>query len=129
MATTDQIRIVRALIPDTEAVFGDGDDETLFSDTEIADYVTAGSNSVLRAAALACLAIGTSEALISKRIRTQDLQTDGPAMSDAMVKKATLLFKRADEEDAKAEAGYFDIIDYGEGWRTVPELTEWNWGY
>ena len=129
MATADQIRIVRVLIPDAELVFGEGDDETLFSDTEIADFVTAGSNSVLRAAALACLAIGTSEALISKRIRTQDLQTDGPAMSDAMVKKATLLFKRADEEDAKAEIGYFDIIDYGEGWTAVPELTEWNWSH
>jgi len=129
MATAEQIRIIRALIPDTEAIFGDGDDETLFTDTEIGDYFTAGGSNILRAAALACLAIGTSEAIISKVIRTQDLQTNGPAVAAAMAKKAELLFDRADAEDRATDRGYFDIVDYGEGWKPVPELTEWNWSY
>lgn len=124
------VDIVRTLIPDTEAVFGDSGDETLFTDDDIGNFLIAGGNSVLRAAGLACLAIGTSEALISKKIRTQDLQTDGPAVADAMVKKAALLFARADAVDAKADEGYFDIVDYGEGWGPYPpELTEWNWSY
>jgi len=127
MATEDQIRITRVLIPDTEEVFGVGEDETLFSDDDIADFISAGGNSVLRAAGLACLAIGTSEALISKKIRTQDLQTDGPAVADAMQKKAALLFKRADDEASAIDASYFDIIDFGEGWGDTPELTEWTW--
>jgi len=126
----DAVEIVRTLIPDTEAVFGDSGDETLFTNDEINNFLVAGGNSVLRAAGLACLAIGTSEALISKKIRTQDLQTDGPAVADAMVKKSALLFARADAEEAKADEGYFDIVDYGEGWGPYPpELTEWNWGY
>lgn len=125
MATADQIRIIRVLIPDTELVFGAGENEALFSDGDITDFFSAGGNSVLRAAGLACLAIGTSEALISKKIRTQDLQTDGPAVAEAMRKKAELLFKRADDEQAVVDATYFDIINFGEGWLAEPELTEW----
>lgn len=123
MATPTEI--VRVLIPDTEAVFGDSKNETLFSDDEIAMFLLAGSSSVLRAAGLACLAIGTSEALISKKIRTQDLQTDGPAVAESMRAKAALLFARADKEDDAANIGYFEIIDFGEGWGNPPELTEW----
>lgn len=118
------IDVVRTLIPDTEAIFGASSNETLFSDDDINNFLLAGGDSVLRATALACMAIGTSEALISKVIRTQDLQTDGARLSDAMVKKADALFKRADAEDAAAAVGYFDIIDFGEGWRYTPELTE-----
>lgn len=125
MATPDEIRITRTLIPDVETVFGEGGDETLFSDSEITDFITAGGSNVLRAAAFACLAIGTSEALISKRIHTQDLQTDGPAVAKAMLDKAALLFSRADADDAVLNIGYFELIDFGEGWGTYPpELTE-----
>jgi hypothetical protein len=124
MATADEIRITRTLIPDTEEVFGESEDETLFDDSEISDFVLAGGGSVLRAAGLACLAIATSEALISKKIRTQDLQTDGPAVADAMAKKASILFARADKEDANLASDYFQIINFGEGWGTWPELTE-----
>lgn len=123
-ATADDIRRVRVLIPDTEAVF---DGETMFSDTDIEDYIFLGGDNLLRAAGLACLAIGSSEALISKKIKTQDLQTDGPAVAAAMAAKAKALFDRADAEDAAKDVPYFDIIDYGEGWTTAPELTEWNW--
>lgn len=116
------VDVVRTLIPDTEAVFGDSGSETLFNDTDIGNFLLAGGNSVLRAAGLACLAIGTSEALISKVIRTQDLQTDGAKLSDAMVKKADLLFRRADKIELSEQA-YFQIVDYG--WGTYPpELTE-----
>ena len=128
--TTEDTRIIRTLIPDTEAVFGPAGDKTLFSDNEISDFYTAGSGSVLRAAALAVYAIATSEAMISKVIRTQDLQTNGATLSDALVKKGDALMKRADKIDDNESASYFQIINYRDGWGTYPpELTEWNWGY
>lgn len=125
MATPTEVAIVRSLIPDSEAVFGDAENETLFSDTEIGHFLSAGGGSVLRAAALANMAIATSEALISKKIRTQDLQTDGPAVANALVNKATILFQRADKEDATANMEFFQIVNFEEGWYPVhAELTE-----
>lgn len=123
-ATDAQLGIMRVLIPDTEEVF---DGETLFEDKDLQNYFTAGGGSVLRAAGLAVLAISNSEALISKVIGTQDLQTDGAKVAEAMRKNAQLLFDRADAEEAQADSFYFNVVDYGGTWER-PELTEWNWG-
>lgn len=117
-ATT--ILIIRTLIPDTETVF---DGTTLFTDTEIGHYYTAGRGSVLRAAGFAVLAIATSEAIISKVIRTQDLQTNGATLAEALRKQAETFFKRADAEDAIDGGFYFEIVDFQQGWGH-PELTE-----
>ncbi len=123
MAT--DIELVRTLIPDTEAIFGPSENETLFSDGDITNYLTVGGN-VLRAAGLAVYAIATSEALISKVIRTQDLQTDGAKVAEALMTKAKALMDRADVEDVQG-LSYFDIIDYGEGWSIYPpELTNYE---
>jgi hypothetical protein len=130
MATAEERTVVRTLIPDSEAVFGEAENETLFSDPEIDAFVIAGGNNLLRAAGLANLAIATSEALISKKIRTQDLQTDGPAVADALIKKAKELFALAAKQEDLANSDYFDIVNFREGWGTYPpELTEWNWNY
>jgi hypothetical protein len=119
MATVDEIRIIRTLIPDTEAVFGPTDNATMFTDTEIADFFTAGRDSVLRAAGLANYAIATSEALISKKIKTQDLQTDGPAVADSLIKKGDALLKQADTADSWD--GFQIVYPV---WGATPELTE-----
>lgn len=123
MITPDSVRQTRTMIPDTEAVF---DGETMFTDDEIEDFLAVGGGSVLRAAGYANLAIATSETLISKKIRTQDLQTDGPSVANALINKANALFIRADKEDSQAEQNYFDIIDFRESWLTRPELTSYG---
>jgi hypothetical protein len=124
MAT--DIEKVRVLIPDTEAVFNNGT-ETLFSDTEIDTYLAVAGGNVLRAAGFAIMAIATSEALISKVIKTQDLGTDGAKVAEAMRKNAEVLFARADAELLAADAFYINILDPGISY--PPELTEWNWSY
>lgn len=121
MAT--DVQKVRALIPDTEAAF---DGETMFSNEDIETYLEVAGGSVLRAAAYAVYAIATSEALISKIIRTQDLSTNGAGVAEALHKKAEALAKRADAEEASGDV-YYNIVDFG--WDERPELTEWNWGY
>lgn len=125
MAT--DIEKVRVLIPDLEAIY---EGTTLFEDSEIQIYLEVAGNSVLRAAGFAVLAIANSEALISKVIRTQDLQTDGAKVAEALGKQADRLFARADVEDNLSNGYFIDIIDYSDGWATAdPELTEWNWSY
>lgn len=113
MAT--DIEKVRVLIPDTEAIF---DGEKLFTDEDITTYLEISGGSVLLAASYAVLAIATSEVLISKVIRTQDLQTNGAAVAEALHKKAAALALRADKEDAF----YLDVITTEVMW--TPEGTE-----
>lgn len=125
MAT--DIEKVRILIPDNEEVY---DGEYLFSDDDITAYLEVAGDSVLRAAGYALLAVSTSEAIISKVIRTQDLQTDGAKVAEAMRKNAEKLFERADKEDELANGYFFEIVNYSDGWSSDnPELTEWNWGH
>ena len=114
---------MRVLIPDNEQIF-DGD--YLFSDPELETYLEVANGNVLRASAYAINAIATSEAMISKVIKTQDLSTNGAAVADALRLTAKQLLDRADAEDKMADAFYMQIIDYNPH-PAVPELTEWNW--
>ncbi len=56
-------------------------------------------NSVKRAAAASLEAISTSETLVSKKITTQDLSTDGPAVVKDLRERAKLLRQQADDAD------------------------------
>lgn len=79
---------------------------------------------IWRAAADALDAMGTSELLASKKIRSQDLSTDGPAVAAALYKKAAELRLRADEVDA-ADGSFFEVIP--NGWVPGPEGAEARW--
>lgn len=127
MAVTET-DLVRALIPDTDPVFGPNEDEYIFSDDDIKNYLTIANGNVLRAAGYAMIAVGNSEALINKVIKTQDLATDGSKVQDTWRKAGESLLARADKDDQKDALDYFEIVDFKEGWtRERPELTEWQW--
>lgn len=120
MAT--DIEKLRVLIPDGEQIY---DGEYLFSDEDLTILVEAARGSVLRAAGYAKIAIGDSEALISKVIQTQDLRTNGAAVAEAFRKSGEALLKRADQEDELDNGFYFNIVYPNQP--RVPELTEfWN---
>src|SRR5690606_24312534 len=55
--------------------------EPLFDDEQIGAFLTMEGGNVRLAAALALETIARSEVLVSKKIRTLDLQTDGPAVA------------------------------------------------
>lgn len=90
-------------------------DETspLFTDAQIQAFL-ALEGGVRRAAALALETIATSEALISKKIRTQDLSTDGPAVAAELRARAVAL--RAQQQKVEDEAGIgtfaFEVVNY-----------------
>lgn len=93
---------VRLLVPDNDSA------NYVFDDNEI-DAFLALEGDVRRAAALALETIASNEALTLKVIRLLDVQTDGRAVSDALLKRAEALRKQAD--DADAVGGAFDIAE------------------
>lgn len=93
---------VRLLATDTDA------DHAIFQDDEIDAFLAMESDSIKRAAATALDQIASSEALIQKRIKLLDLQTDGPAVAAELRKHAAELRKQADGEET---AGAFDYAE------------------
>lgn len=98
-APLDQVRL---LIADTE--------DEIFSDTELTNFLFMNRDSVKRAAADALDTIASSEALISKKLTTQDRSTDGPAVADALRKHADALRARAKEEEDTTEDDPFAMV-------------------
>lgn len=85
-------------VEDIRLLIGDLDPANqLFTDSQVEAFLRLGGGSAYRGAAEALRVIARSEVLISKKITTQDLSTDGPAV-------AAELRKQAAELDAKADA-------------------------
>lgn len=73
------------------------------------------SRGVFRAAASVLDAMATSEVLLAKVIKTQDLSTDGAKVAAELRAQAAALRSRADEEDAvlaEEEDSFFTIIPF-----------------
>lgn len=102
MDYTTPVGQVRLLIADVDT------SDQLISDTQLEGYLTLNDGSVRRAAADALEAIAASEVLVSKRIRTQDLQTDGPAVAKVLREQAATFRALADD----AEGGFVDVIEF-----------------
>lgn len=116
--TTD-IGRVRALVPDVEQTdfSGAGVPEYIFSDAHLTALVATsrgtGNPRILRAAASAIRAIAVSEGLISKVIKTEDLQTDGAKLASALLGAARQLEDTAQEEEEDDEDRYgFAVVDF-----------------
>jgi hypothetical protein len=117
---TDRGR-VRLLIPDTDV---HDPARVIFSDAEI-DALLALENANVRLAAAAGLdAIASNEALVSKKIKSQDMSTDGPAVAKELRERATELRRQVAEGDAD-DTGGFHIVEYDPyAWVTAAELAE-----
>lgn len=98
----------------------------LLSDDMITGLLVATDENVNRATARALRIIATSEVLVAKKIRTQDLSSDGPAV-------AAELRAQADEYDGRAdtEEGNLSFVGYvAPGPRVGLEAEEarrWPW--
>lgn len=105
---------VRLLICDVD------EGRLVFTGPQIDAFLALAGGNVLRAAAHAIDTNATNEALSSKVLRSQDVQTDGAKVADAMRKHADRLREQADQEDG----GFFEVVDLGcSGHR--PELSGW----
>lgn len=123
---TTPVGQVRLLIADTN------ESAPTFTDPQIEGYLglsggtktDATLSQTRRAAADALDAIATSEALVSKVIRTQDLSTDGAKLADALRKQATTLRAQADTAEDDEADGYVGVVEFSPYPGGRPELTE-----
>ena len=109
---TAPIGQVRVLIPDLRKLEDLRDlrnePRYLFTDDEILAFLAVNNGNVKRAAADACDAIGMDKALQLLVLKTDDKQTDGAKLLDAIVKRARMLREQAKEDDENNLS--FDVI-------------------
>ena len=96
-----EVEQVRALTADLDP------ENYLLSDAQLQGFITLYQGNIKRAAARALRTVAASEVLVGKKIRTQDLQTDGPAVSAELRALADDLWAEAEADDA-ATAGEDD---------------------
>lgn len=101
---TDPITQVRGIIADTDEA------HQLLPDQHINAFLHVEDGNVKLAAAQALDTIASSESLISKKIRSQDLSTDGPAVAKDLREHAARLRTQV---AAEAEDGFgLEIVDF-----------------
>lgn len=109
---TSPIGQVRVLIPDLRKLEDLRDlrnePRYLFTDDEILAFLAVNNGNVKRAAADACDAIGMDKALQLLVLKTDDKQTDGAKLLDAIVKRAKTLREQAKEDDENILS--FDVV-------------------
>lgn len=109
---TSPIGQVRVLIPDLRKLEDLRDlrnePRYLFTDDEILAFLAVNNGNVKRAAADACDAIGMDKALQLLVLKTDDKQTDGAKLLDAIVKRAKTLREQSKEDDENNLS--FDVI-------------------
>ena len=120
------VRQVRDMIPDIEQIdWNDtGESSYLFTDEQIETYLEINRGRVKRATADAIEALATSEALISKVIKTEDLQTDGAKVANALLVRARQLRDSDREDENREDADYFIKVPFrprppNYGWRKI----------
>ena len=113
----------QTMLAQTRALMADVGDTKYLTDDQVQVYLDINDDNIRRAAADALDAIATSEVLVSKVIRTQDLQTDGAKVADALRKHADRLRDQADNADDDDGWFGFDIVDTLPSVRH-PDLTE-----
>jgi len=104
---TTEVGRVRKYIPDLVQLPDPSDPSLpasyMWSDAEVQSFVDDEDGNVKRAAAYILIATANNENLILKKLTTEDLSTDGPAVSNAMLKTAERLLAEtaasAEEEE------------------------------
>lgn len=109
MDEQQMIRLVRRTVADTDAA--------LFQDLDVTDALAmhaavSDAHRVKLAAADLLDQIAVSEVLVSKKITTQDLSTDGPAVSKELREHARRLRAEVAAEQATEDPniGFFHVI-------------------
>lgn len=97
---------VRLLVPDTDA------DNQIFDDSAITAFLTLENNNVRMAAALALDTIASSEVMVSKVIKTQDLQVDGAKVAAELRARAQALRDQAAQYLPDGTPFALDIVDF-----------------
>lgn len=101
---------VRLLIPDRNQ------DEAFFEDEEVEALIEmegGGSSSatVRRAAALGLETMASDQVMVLKVMKLLDVSTDGKAVSEGLLERASRLRDQADRDEQAEEGGGFDVAE------------------
>jgi hypothetical protein len=104
--------------------------EYYFSDAFIGGFLSLNQGNVFHAAADAITALAANDALVSKKIRKENLQTDGPAVANALRLLAQDLRGRGNrvQETADAADGTFLIVNFADPVTPFDEFEAINGG-
>jgi hypothetical protein len=111
---------LRLLISDSQQRKDPGDPslpaEYYFSDSFLGGFLALNASNLKLAAADALLALATNESMVSKKIRKENLQTDGPAVTNALrlVAQDYRAQGKADQYDTDAADGSLLIVDFAD---------------
>lgn len=106
---------LRVLLKDTERYDYNGDGTNVYrlTDDVLQTFYTICDDKLFLAAAYALRSLAMNEALISKVIRTEDLQTDGAKLSTELRLLADDYEQRQGRLDVEADsADAFEIVDH-----------------
>lgn len=108
---------LRALVSQTEQYVDPANPEAaadyLMSDALLQSYLVINRDKLYGAAADTLLALAANEALVSKKIRTEDLSTDGSVIANSLRQIADVYRKRQEDEDAEdAALEAFELVDF-----------------
>lgn len=107
------VALVRLLIADEDAP-----PNQLFGDAKLQSFLQLEGSNIKLAAAQALETIATSEVLVSKVIKTQDLSTDGAKVAAQLSAQAKALREQVATEKDAADEGYFDVVNvFDDDWR------------
>ena len=115
---TSNVGKVRLLIADSQLradpLDPEADPEYYYSDGFIEGFLAISSDNLYYAAADALTAFASNEAMVSKKIRKENLQTDGPAVANALRLLAQDYRARGNklQETEDAADGTFVIVDF-----------------
>lgn len=113
---------VRMLISDVDEA------NPVFSDGEIEAFLFMEVGNVRMAAAQALDTIASNEVMVSKVIRTLDLQTDGSKVSAELRARATTLREQADNYDPDGNLFGMTVVDFRpDRWDRRGEQVEQTW--
>jgi hypothetical protein len=104
MSDVDTVRLLIADLPADE-------DDRLFTDDEIQAFLDL-EGGVRRASAQALDTIATSEVLVSKVIKTQDLTTDGAKVAAELRARAADLRRQAIEAGEGDDTGGLTVVEF-----------------
>ena len=108
---------LRALVSQTEQYVDpanpDADPDYLMDDGLLQSFLALNSSKLYGAAADALLALAANEALVSKKIRTEDLSTDGSVIANSLRQIAQEYRNRQKEDDAEdAALEAFEVVNF-----------------
>lgn len=123
MPETSPVELLRLLLNDVDT----DPAEQVFTDQDLEGFLQLEDGRIKLAAAQAIDTNASNEVLASKVLQSQDWQTDGAKVADALRKHAQALRDQHYRDVEDADEGFFEVVEAGPGrWPELTERPDWH---